>query len=121
MPPYVLIVEDDLSLRHLLHYFFKRQYRVRVATNGLEAKAVVAEELPDLIVSDVIMPGGSGLDLHKALGASEETSAVPFLFVSAVADQEAVLERLRPGDAFMRKPFDLNEVGARAAEMLART
>ncbi len=124
MPASLLIAEDDPTLRRLLTYHLGRYYHVRTASDGAEAIAALLEERPDLIISDVIMPGRSGLDVHAALLEAEaDTDAradVPFIFLSAIAGAEKCEEVMRPGlDVFVAKPFDLREVERLVERMLS--
>src|ERR1700743_1487743 len=89
-------------------------YRVDEVVDGGEALTAIRAEVPDLVISDVMMPGMDGLQLVAALRGEPRTAAVPVLLLSARAGQEASIEGLQAGaDDYLVKPFS-------AAELLAR-
>jgi len=79
----ILIVEDEHTLRRLLEYRLGKLYTVRTAANGEEALDRIAEELPQLIISDIMMPKMDGFALQAALQEKKETRAIPFIFLTA--------------------------------------
>ena len=85
----ILIVEDEHTLRRLLEYRLGKHYRVRTAANGEEALVRVADEAPDLIVSDIMMPRMDGFALQAALQEKKDTRAIPFIFLTAKADEQS--------------------------------
>ncbi|HET7665621.1 MAG TPA: response regulator, partial [Mycobacterium sp.] len=114
-PARVLVADDNADMRQYLTRLLRSAgYIVEAVTDGLEALAAVRENLPDLIVSDVMMPRLDGLALVSALRADSRTAAVPVLLLSARAGQEASIEGLQVGaDDYLVKPFA-------AADLLAR-
>lgn len=119
--PSILIVEDEPTLRRLLEYRLARQYRVRTAANGVEALALIDAELPSLIVSDVMMPQMDGFALHAALQERPNTRVLPFIFLSAKADEQSRLRGLRTGvDDYITKPFDIEQLLMRIGRLLDR-
>ena len=120
-PSSILIVEDEPTLRRLLEYRLARQYRVRTAANGVEALAHIDTELPSLIVSDVMMPQMDGFALHAALQERPNTRVLPFIFLSAKADEQSRLRGLRTGvDDYITKPFDIEQLLVRIERLLER-
>ncbi len=117
----ILIVEDEITLRRLLVYRLGKLFDVRVATNGREALDLVREEIPDLIVSDIMMPLMDGYALRRALSEDASTRIIPFIFLTAKVDDQSRSEALRDGvDDYLTKPFDLNVVVARINHLLER-
>lgn len=118
----ILIVEDEQTLRRLLEYRLGKTYDVRTAANGREALNQVAEEAPDLIVSDIMMPKLDGFGLQSALEENDTTRAIPFIFLTAKADEKSRLRGLRTGvDDYITKPFDIDQLLSRIERLLERT
>lgn len=117
MPARILIAEDDADLRILVAYALEDEgYLVLRASDGAEALAIAERERPDLILSDVMMPRLSGLELAAALHARENGQTPPILLMSANRP------RGLPGRvAFLPKPFDLPELLRRVAALLHET
>jgi PAS domain S-box-containing protein len=114
-PARVLVADDNADMReYLTRLLSTAGYRVYPVANGAEALEAARAEVPDLIVSDVMMPELDGLALVAALRQEPRTVAVPVLLLSARAGQEASIEGLQSGaDDYLVKPFA-------AAELLAR-
>jgi len=118
----ILIVEDEHTLRRLLEYRLGKLYTVRTAANGEEALARVAEEVPNLIISDIMMPKMDGFALQAALQDAPETGAIPFIFLTAKADETSRLKGRRTGvDDYITKPFDIDQLLSRVDRLLERT
>ncbi|MFK0230534.1 SpoIIE family protein phosphatase [Streptomyces sp. NPDC090303] len=113
--PTVLVADDNADMReYLVRLLSSGGYEVRTTSDGLAALAAVRSRTPDLVVSDVMMPGLDGLGLVGALRADPRTAAVPVLLLSARAGQEASVEGLRAGaDDYLVKPFAAGELLAR--------
>lgn len=112
--PRVLIADDNADMREYLHRLLRSRYDVTAVGDGYAALARARTELPDLIVSDVMMPGLDGLELVAALRAEPRTMGVPVLLLSARAGQEAAVEGLEAGaDDYLVKPFSAEELLAR--------
>jgi DNA-binding response OmpR family regulator len=117
----VLVVDDDPVILQLLHVNFEMDgFSVLAARDGEEALAVARARQPDVIVTDVMMPRVSGLDLLAALREDPSTKAIPVLLLSARAQATDVREGLEAGaDDYVTKPFeplDLVEQVARLVE-----
>ncbi len=111
----MLIADDNADMREYLTNLLKNSgYDVGEVVDGGEALKAIRTEVPDLVISDVMMPGMDGLQLVAALRAESRTATIPVLLLSARAGQEASIEGLRAGaDDYLVKPFA-------AAELLAR-
>ena len=113
-PPRVLLADDNADMREYLHRLLRSSYQVTAVADGLTALDAVRASAPDLVISDVMMPGLDGLALVAALRSDPRTADVPVLLLSARAGQEASIEGLEAGaDDYLVKPFS-------AAELLAR-
>ncbi|MFT5142100.1 MAG: sigma-B regulation protein RsbU (phosphoserine phosphatase) [Rhodothermales bacterium] len=118
----ILVVEDEHTLRRLLEYRLSKLYRVRTAANGEEAIERIKEENPDLIISDIMMPRMDGFALQAELQKQRETRAIPFIFLTAKADEQSRLKGRRTGvDDYFTKPFDIDALLTRIERLLDRT
>lgn len=118
----VLIVDDDDVFRTVLAHRLGREYDVQVASNGQEALDLVDLHLPDLIVSDIMMPDMDGFMLQEALQQRFETSVVPFIFLSIRSDWITRTEGRRTGvDDYLTKPVDMDVLISRVQRLLARS
>lgn len=105
----VLIVEDNVELRNYLKNELKKEYKVLVAENGKVGLELATQKLPDLILTDVIMPVMNGLELCKNIKADLKTSHIPLLMLSAKALVKDRLEGIDSGaDIYLSKPFDMD-------------
>jgi two-component system, OmpR family, response regulator RpaB len=108
----VLIVEDDASLRRLLELRLSVDgYVTRTAEDGVEALEVLASWVPDVVVTDVMMPRLSGLSLSRAVRSDERTALIPIILLTALrfdSDMQAVVDL--GGVTFMNKPFDAHSL-----------
>jgi serine phosphatase RsbU (regulator of sigma subunit) len=117
----ILIVEDDSTVRELLKYRLGKHYTVFTATNGKEALEEIDEKMPDLIISDIMMPKMDGFALQSALQADKNTRVIPFIFLTARADEPARQEGARTGvDDYITKPFDMEQLLSRVERLLER-
>jgi signal transduction histidine kinase/DNA-binding response OmpR family regulator len=109
--PVVLIVEDNDDLRNYLIRVMASEFSLLEAINGEEGCRLAMEHVPDLIISDVMMPVMDGLQLCKSLKSSEITSHIPIIILTARADMESRLEGLEIGaDYYLAKPFQAKEL-----------
>lgn len=114
--PRVLVVDDNADMREYVGRLLRAQYHVEFACNGEEAMAIIASSVPDLILSDIMMPRIDGIELLQILRARPETRTVPVIMISARAGEEASLEGLHAGaDDYLAKPFTSAELIARVA------
>ena len=105
--PLVLIVEDNNELRKFLKSQLQCFYRIIEAENGKVGLEIATKKLPDLILSDIMMPEMDGIELLDALKNSEETSHIPVVLLTAKSSVESKIEGLNYGaDYYITKPFD---------------
>ncbi len=123
MKPRVLIVEDEPALVTLLRYNLEREgFDVAEATDGEEAMVSVAEQRPDLIVLDWMLPHLSGLEVCRQLRRAPETRATPIIMLTAKGEEQDRVRGLESGaDDYVTKPFSPAEVVARVRAVLRRT
>jgi signal transduction histidine kinase/DNA-binding response OmpR family regulator/ligand-binding sensor domain-containing protein len=117
--PRVLVVEDNEDLRELLTETLGRRWRVASAENGEQGYQNASRLLPDLIVTDLMMPDVDGFEMLQRLRGNIATSHIPVLFLTARQDQETRLRAYAlSADAFLSKPFDERELETRIEQML---
>ena len=115
----LLVVDDNPDMREYLRSLLSGQYAVTVATNGEEALAIAQRRLPDLVITDVMMPKLDGFGLLAALREGPTTMHVPVIMVSARAGEEGVVTGLEAGaDDYLVKPFTARELMARVGSTL---
>jgi two-component system, OmpR family, phosphate regulon response regulator PhoB len=121
--PLILIAEDDPDLCTLLDYNLTEQkYRVRIAPNGEEALLLAAEEAPDLILLDWMLPLISGLEVCRQLRRQMATRATPIIMLTARSEAEDRVRGLNAGaDDYLSKPFSPAELLARVRALLRRS
>jgi sigma-B regulation protein RsbU (phosphoserine phosphatase) len=118
----IFVVEDERTLRRLLEYRLGKKYEVHTAADGDEALEQIQEILPDLIVSDVMMPNMDGFALQEALQDEKKTRTIPFIFLTAKADNESRQRGERMGvDDYITKPLDIEQLLSRIERLLERT
>jgi signal transduction histidine kinase/DNA-binding response OmpR family regulator/ligand-binding sensor domain-containing protein len=104
--PVVLIVEDNDDVRNYLRMNLSATYNIIEATNGVEGLKKAGETVPDLIISDIMMPGMNGLELCKNLKTDEKTSHIPVILLTARQSDQSQMEGYETGaDAYITKPF----------------
>ena len=121
--PTVLIVEDEPAQREVLAYNLEAEgFRVSRAENGEEALLLIAEEAPDLIVLDWMLPNDSGIEVCRQLKMRADTRGVPVIMLSARSEEVDKVRGLETGaDDYVIKPYSVVELMARVRAQLRRT
>lgn len=116
----VLIVEDEENISIALRYLMKGQgYDVRVARDGEEALGMVADQPPDLMLLDVMMPKRDGYDVCQTVRANPDWRAIKIIMLSAKGRDIEVEKGLALGaDDYMAKPFSTRDLAAKVMSML---
>jgi len=116
----LLVVEDNEELlKYLLDHF--NEFQTMGMVNGKEAYDWAVEKIPDIIISDVMMPGMDGIELCKQLKENYITSHIPIILLTAKSDIEQRIDGLGVGaDAYVTKPFDNNYLTALVKNLLAQ-
>jgi two-component system phosphate regulon response regulator PhoB len=122
MTALILIVEDEPSIHQILAYNLQAEgFRTRVVETGDEVQMALAEEMPDLMLLDWMLPGTSGIDVCRMLRAKSETRDLPIIMLTARGEESERVRGLATGaDDFIVKPFSVPEVLARIKSILRR-
>jgi PAS domain S-box-containing protein len=119
IPELIVLADDNSDMRDYIRRLLGGLYRVHGVSNGEDAVRAVHELHPDLVLTDVMMPGMDGFALLRALRADPATRAIPVIVLSARAGEETRIEGLREGaDDYLVKPFTARELLARVGAHL---
>jgi signal transduction histidine kinase/ligand-binding sensor domain-containing protein/AraC-like DNA-binding protein len=117
--PIVLIVEDNQDVIYYLRDCLQGRYRVLEAHNGRQGLDQAFEHIPDLVISDVMMPETDGFELCRALKTDERTNHIPVILLTAKVTQSDKIEGLTHGaDVYLTKPFQKEELLLRMENLL---
>ncbi len=115
----ILIAEDDSDLRQFIKTMLIPHYNVLEAADGKAGYELAIDQLPDFIISDIMMPEIDGLEFLQKIRNSTETSHIPFILLSAKSDIESKLSGLEYGaDDYITKPFSVNYLKARIENII---
>ena len=115
----VLLVDDEVGFAELLRDLLEMDgYEVMLAHDGEEGLAKIEASVPDVIISDVVMPRMSGFEMFRKIKASPATSSIPFLFITGFQDSR-VLEEARKVGVFgiLKKPVDIEQIESRLKDL----
>lgn len=116
---FILIIEDNADVRSFIREHLQDTYRVIEAADGEDGFIKAQEYIPDLIISDVMMPKLDGYELARRIRAHELTSHIPTIMLTAKAAEEEKLEGLETGvDAYLIKPFSIKELQVRVRKLI---
>jgi len=122
MPATVLVVEDDPVILRLLEVNFELEgFSVLLAHDGAEGIEVARTHKPDVVISDIMMPRTSGLELVETLKSDPDTKAIPIILLSAKAQTSDLKIGMEAGaDDYVTKPFEPLDLVERVNELLSR-
>lgn len=119
--PLVLVVEDNEEMRSFLEKILSKFFRVKVAVDGGEGLKMALELIPDIVVTDLMMPQLDGLQLTERLKNHQDTSHIPVVLLTAKSAVESRLEAMKQGaDDYITKPFSPVLFEARIENILAQ-
>ena len=117
----ILVVEDNEELRRFIVNILQPNYQVMQATDGADGLKRIKEEMPDLVISDIMMPNMDGIELIERTRADHDICHTPFIFLSAKTTLEDRIRGLEYGaDDYITKPFSASYLSARIAALLKR-
>ncbi|MFZ0280108.1 MAG: two-component regulator propeller domain-containing protein, partial [Bacteroidales bacterium] len=118
----ILVAEDNDDLRFYIKDNLHHHYDIFEASNGEEALGIVLKEVPDLIISDILMPVMDGKELCRKVKTDKKLNHIPFIFITARAGEKDLLECLDLGaDDFIPKPFSFPVLEAKITNFLCLT
>lgn len=118
----VLVVEDETPIREMIVFVLEQSgFNTLQAANYHQAKTLIVEPMPDLILLDWMLPGGTGLKIAKELKSQETTREVPIIMLTARADEDDKVKGFDVGvDDYVTKPFSPKELIARIKAVIRR-
>lgn len=118
--PTILLVEDNDELRLFINESLSNEYNIIESNNGISGAESAFENIPDLIISDVMMPEMDGLSLAKKLRSDERTSHIPVILLTARASTDNQVDGLETGvDAYITKPFSMRVLELQVRNLIA--
>ncbi len=117
----LLIIDDEEDIRVLIKHIFEEQFVVLEAEDGLQGMAIAIQHLPNVVISDIMMPNLNGFEVCKQLKANEQTSHIPIVMLTAKADQISKLEGLKLGAIdYISKPFLIDELKTKLNNLIVQ-
>lgn len=117
--PLLLIVEDNADLRAYIRSYLDENYSIIEAHNGEEGLVKAIEMIPDIVISDVMMPKMDGFEMCEGLKTDERTSHIPIVLLTARASEESKIQGLETGaDDYLYKPFNHHELLVRVSNLI---
>lgn len=114
----ILIIEDNQDVIQYLVSLLETKYDLYLAQDGEQGVGLAIDHIPDLIISDVMMPGLNGFEVCSRLKNDERTSHIPIVLLTAKASVESRIEGLQKGaDAYLAKPFNHEELFVRLQKL----
>jgi DNA-binding response OmpR family regulator len=118
--PTLVVADDSADIRGYVRRQLEPEYRVLEAQDGRAALALIRDEIPDLVVSDVMMPELDGFELCRAIKSDPALEFIPVILLTAKATPESKVDGLGIGaDDYLTKPFDTRELRARVSNLIA--
>jgi len=115
----IFVVEDDLDISELLEFNLKRKgYDVQTYSDGTKAYEAILENLPDLVILDLTLPGLTGMDICRYMRHNRRTKKIPIIMLTARTAERDRLEGLKNGaNRFITKPFSIRDVMAHIQDL----
>lgn len=120
--PRLLVVEDNSEFREFLAEYLAPEYDVDAAVDGVDALAIIKKDMPDLIITDLMMPRLDGMGLIQKIKEDLTTSHIPVILLTAKASDETRIESYRLGaDSYISKPFNFDILSTRVKMLLQQS
>jgi DNA-binding response OmpR family regulator len=118
--PSILIIEDNIDMRYFIKGVIMNDYQVITANDGEEGINIAIEQVPDLIISDLMMPKMDGYQVAKTLKSNQATSHIPLILLTAKGDKQSRIRGWQENvDEYLTKPFNVDELLVRIANLLS--
>jgi two-component system phosphate regulon response regulator PhoB len=119
----ILVIEDEAAIRDMIAFTLESEdFQVTGVENGNEARKVISDAVPDLMLIDWMLPGVSGLELVRGFRRSAATRTVPIIMLTARSDEDDRVDGLDSGaDDYITKPFSTRELLSRISALLRRS
>jgi len=115
----VLAVDDENDILLILRTSLRDDYDVMTASNGPEALQKIAEDFPDVVILDMMMPEMDGIEVLEEIRRNPATATLPVIFLTGVSDRSKIREALDKGTAYyLTKPFNHRELSSRVEQAL---
>lgn len=115
----IMVVEDNDEIRDYLRSLLEQDYNLFLAKDAQQANSMMKTHFPDLVITDIMLPDGSGLDILKDIKAFYQTAHIPVILLSALANEEIMLEGSRlMADDYITKPFNAELLRIRISNIL---
>ncbi len=117
--PSIVLIEDNSDVVNMLEKALAENYQVFSYSDGESGISGTLEKLPDIVISDVMMPGGDGISITKKLKADYRTSHIPVILLTARSQEEHKITGLKSGaDAYITKPFNMDVLNENIASLI---
>ena len=117
--PILLVADDNAEIRNYVSSIFESTYQIKTASNGKQAIDLALEEIPDIVISDVMMPELDGFEFTQSLKENEITSHIPVILLTAKSDDQDKLEGVHSGaDSYVTKPFNAQLLKATVSNLI---
>ena len=117
--PLLLIVDDNLDILQYIELNFEKDYQIIQAQNGIDGLKKANDYIPDIIISDLMMPDMDGMKLCEKLKTNRNTSHIPIIMLTAIQNEEKRVQGYETGaDAYLTKPFNSNVLNSRIKNLL---
>ncbi|KAA8667857.1 response regulator transcription factor [Clostridium sp. MT-14] len=116
-----LIVDDEVNITELIKVNLEDRFQVKCCYNGLDAVKIAEEELPNIIILDIMLPGIDGFEVCRRIRKNPVTSKIPIIMLTVRKEENDKIVGLKlGGDDYITKPFSVNELLARIDAVLRR-
>lgn len=117
----ILVIDDSDQIRWFLKHVFNKEYNILEARNGQEGVEVALEEMPDLVLCDVMMPVKDGFDVCRELKSDPRTAQLPIVMLTAKVESEDVITGIEAGaDDYITKPFDVEILQSKISSLMKK-
>lgn len=118
--PLLLVIEDNADVRFFIRSHFEPEFRVEEAADGKEGLNMAIRLVPDIIISDIMLPGMDGMEICRKIKKDERTSHIPIVLLTALSSKESQMSGIASGaDDYITKPFDISLLKAKVDNLIS--